>query len=147
MPIDVKGDRVFVCPVPGREAEVGALRDLIEALGGTLVCADRIKLGDFEACLAAADVVVIPLCPESIADPQVAALVDAAAQAGKRVVGVWLTGCEGLSVPPSLDRVGSGAVENNGEKIRKAVFGKEPVWEEPDGSPRPPQQLPRKKKC
>lgn len=147
MPIDVEGDRVFVCPVPAREPEVAALRDMIEGLGGTLICADRRELGDFEACMAAADVVVIPLCPESIADPRVADLVEAAVRAGKRVVGVWLTGCEGLSVPPSLDRVGSGAVENKGEKIRKAIFGKETVWEEPNGKPRPPQTLPRKKKC
>lgn len=147
MPIQVKGDNVFVCPVPGREAEVAGLRDLIEALGGTLVGADRVELGDFEDCLSAADVVVIPLCPESIADPHVAALIDAAARAGKRVVGVWLTGCEGLAVPPTLDQVGSGAVENTGEKVRQAVFGKEPVWEDPDGKPRPPQTLPRKRKC
>lgn len=147
MPIDVKGDRVFVCPVPAREAEVAALRDMIEGLGGALICDDRRELGDFEACVAAADVVVIPLCPETIADPRVADLVQAAVRAGKRVVGIWLTGCEGLAIPPALDRVGSGAVENKGEKIRKAVFGKEPLWEEPDGRPRPPQTLPRKKKC
>lgn len=147
MPIDVQGDKVFVCPVPGREAEVAGLRDLIEALGGTLVCPDLETLVDFEQCLDAADVVVIPLCPEIIGDPRVAALADAASRAGKRVVGVWLGGCETEEVPPFLDRVGSAAVTQKAEKVRRAVFGDEAVWETADGKVRPPQRLPRKKKC
>jgi hypothetical protein len=147
MPIKVQGDKVFVCPAPGRETEVAGLRDLIEALGGTLVCPDLSSLDDFESCLEAADVVVIPLCPETMGDPRVAALVEAAARAGKRVVGVWLGGAEGQDVPPFLDAVGSAAVPQVSEKVRRAVFGKEDVWEGPTGQPRPPQQLPRKKKC
>ena len=111
------------------------------------MCPGRETLDGLEGCLDQADVLVIPLCPETVDDPRVHTLAAAAARAGKRVVGIWLGEEDEREVPPFLDRVGSAAVPMATEKVRSAVFGREAIWESPTGKARPPQLLPRKKKC
>lgn len=140
---DVEGTKVLVCPVRGREAEIGALRDRIVSLGGTLVCEKARTPADCETCIDQADVVVVLLCPESVNDPDVKDLVQAASRAGKRVVFVWLEGCEIGELPPFLKLEGDGVVHQDGDDLKKAIIDGETIWKTPDGTRRPDQKIPR----
>lgn len=142
---DVEGTKVLVCPVRGREAEIGALQDRIVTLGGALVCEDARTPADCETCINQAEVLVVLLCPESVYDPDVKDLVQAASRAGRRVIFVWLEGCEIGELPPFLRKEGDGAMGQDGDDLKKAIIDGETIWKMPDGIPRPDQKLPRHK--
>ena len=62
--------------------------------------------------------------------------IKAAAEMGKRIVGVFLHGAKEEDIPPALYEYGDSLVGWNGEKIVKAIEGEYSDWENPDGTPK-----------
>lgn len=65
------------------------------------------------------------------------------AEAGIRVVAIWLH--EEGSLPDSIERLGSSAITSGSTKIKEVLDGVEVIWEEPSGIERPQQKVPRNK--
>ena len=69
----------------------------------------------------------------------------AAAEAGKRIIGVYLQGAKDEDIPSELKEYGDNLVGWNGDKIVRAINGEDFDWENADGSPKlnNPETLPR----
>ena len=69
----------------------------------------------------------------------------AAAEAGKRIIGVYLQGAIDDDIPSELKEYGDNLVGWNGDKIVRAINGEDFDWENADGSPKlnNPETLPR----
>ncbi len=141
---DIKDKNVYVLPVPGRDAEIAKIRDRVVAAGGVLVCEDKPDLKDWKTCVAACDVVVVLICPES-GTPEIAAILEEAARQGKEIIGVWLDEAQDPTVPEVLERIGDSVVVDTLEAITEAVIDGKSVWQDPTGQKRPNQKTPRHK--
>ena len=69
----------------------------------------------------------------------------AAAEAGKRIIGVYLQWAKDEDIPSELKEYGDNLVGWNGDKIVRAINGEDFDWENADGSPKlnNPETLPR----
>ncbi|MER8370224.1 TIR domain-containing protein [Mesorhizobium sp. M0902] len=141
--------KAYVCPVPGREQKIAAIKKMIVDAGGELICDDKQTIAGFEVCIDQCDVIVILICPETD-NADYEAAIDYAKKINKRIVGIWLDetaegGGGGVSIPAALDREGDAVVEPTIESVKKAVIEKERIWKEPDGTKRAVQKTPRHK--
>lgn len=140
----VRGQSVWVLPVKGRAPDVEALRQNLAAMGATVVCPDEIELRDWEKCLAAATVVVVPLCTESLGDKDIKAVVVSASREGKRIIGIWLDEVE-TEIPVWIEREGNAVVVSTPEDIQDVVIEGKDVWQTSKRKTRPKQPTPRHK--
>lgn len=136
-------NKVWVCPVSGRESIIERLKEMVEAEGGELVYRDRTTLDGYHECVEAADVIVILICEETRADATYNAIVELASRLGRRVIGVWLDETEEESVPPPIEMHGDAVIRIKPEEVKRAVIEGEQLWNLPTGKPRPTQPLPR----
>jgi hypothetical protein len=137
--------KAYVLPVTGREAVIVKLKQLVVAMGGALVCDDKGTLEGFDACVEAADVIVVLICEETTNSPTVKRIIEMASRLGKRIIGVWLDEAVSDTVPAILDSQGDAVIGMNGEDIKQAVIDGERVWKVPSGKKRPDQKTPRHK--
>ncbi|MBP2295098.1 hypothetical protein [Azospirillum rugosum] len=137
--------KVYVFPVPGREADVEELKRLIRAGGCSIVCANE-SIDAFEQCVGEADVVVILICPESANDKVAEQVAELANKLGKRVVGVWASDVQAGKLPLSLHRHGDATVRLNAVELAVSVCQGGTAWVTPDGNPRPKPKTPRHNK-
>jgi len=136
--------KVYVLPVAGREAEVNTIRGLIEAAGCEIVCEDT-PIDMFESCIAAADVVVILICAETVGEKIVADAIRAANAGGKRIVGVW-SAVPGVDAPPEdLEKLGDAILAWTPDKLGPLICEGEVLWQTSGGGQRPPPKTPRHK--
>jgi hypothetical protein len=59
----------------------------------------------------------------------------------KRIVGVWSHGSNGCDLPAALNDYADAVVGWNGQRIIDAINGDIDGWENPDGTPFPPQEI------
>lgn len=70
--------------------------------------------------------------------------IDYAVKHGKQIVGVWALGENGCEVPDSLKKYADAVVVGwRGDRIIDAIEGRIKDWENPDGTMRPLQSIPR----
>jgi hypothetical protein len=136
--------KVYVFPVPGRQAEIAELKRLIEAAGCEIVCPDD-PPESFEHCAQEADVVVILICPQTLDDNLIGPVVELANRTGKRIVGVWAADAEPGKLPRSLNRYGDSNIRIDAKDIAAAICRGEAVWVTPEGKPREKPKTPRHK--
>ena len=136
--------KVYVFPVPGHQAEITALKGLIEAAGCIIVCPNDPPEA-YEHCVREADVVVILICPETIDDKLIGPVVELANKLGKRIIGVWAADAEPGKLPQSLNRYGDSNIRVDQEEVAAAVCRGETVWVTPEGKSRPKPKTPRHK--
>jgi hypothetical protein len=138
--------KVYVVPLPPTRAkELDKLKQLIETGGCELVCRDD-PIEKADDCIAAADVVVILICAETLGDPAVDGLVELASRLGKRVIGVWADDAKPQDLPSSIERRGDATIRLDPEEIERAVCGGQTPWHDPTGKQRPRPKTPRHKK-
>jgi hypothetical protein len=99
----------------------------------------------FEACVEAADVIVILICAETTNSPDIKSIIEMGSRLGKRIIGIWLDETVSDVVSPSLDSEGDAVIGMDSEAIRKAVILGESIWTVPSGKTRPTQKTPRHK--
>ena len=87
-------------------------------------------------------VVLTPPCAE---DPELDGAVGSAVGSGGRAVGIWPKGAEERSLPPILEKIGSGAVVWDPKKLAGVLSDEETSWETPTGVPRPAPKTKRNK--
>lgn len=136
--------KAYVFPVPGREADIGLLKKLIEAGGCVVVCPND-PINAFEHCVEEADVAVILICPETVDDKLTGQLVALANRLSKRIVGVWAANAEPGKLPASLHRYGDANVRFDAGELAASVCQGESIWVTPEGKPRPKPKTPRHK--
>ncbi|MEQ1955207.1 hypothetical protein [Mesorhizobium sp. CN2-181] len=135
--------RVYVCPVPEHPGAIATIKNAVLAASGVLVGETDTDLGPYKARVAACDIVVILICPETIGSADIAAVVAEATRLGKRIIGVWLD--ETVKGEPDwLAREGDGAVPLDQGKIETVIKG-ERHFDDPRGKPLPQKPTPRHK--
>jgi len=138
-------NKVYVFPVPGRAADIEVLKQLVVAGGCVVHCMDD-PPDAYEQCVKEADVVVILICPETLADALVASVVQLANRLGKRIVGVWAADAEPNKLPDCLHRYGDANVRIDAAELAGTVCQDQSIWVTPGGDPRPKPRTPRHKK-
>lgn len=136
--------KAYVVPIPGRDADIAALKKIIESAGCVLVCAAE-KLDEFDTCLRAADVVVVLICPETYDDRLIGHIVVLANKFGKRVVGVWSADADESKLPQTLHRYADSVVRIAETEMGESICGGEVKWLTPKGEPFPTPRTPRHK--
>lgn len=141
----IKSTKVYIFPVPGREGELQKIKERLEALGCDVLCwGEAVELSP--QCIAAADVLVILICDETLTDQTTARAVELASRLGKRIVGVWAADADSDNLPPCLNQHGDANVRPEAEELSAAICDGDPVWVTPNGEPRPKPRTPRHKK-
>jgi len=69
--------------------------------------------------------------------------IEHAERLGKRIVGVWDQGAQGVDIPDALEKYGSAVVGWNAERIKGAIDGSINNWETPDGTAAPKREVKR----
>lgn len=69
--------------------------------------------------------------------------IEYAEKLGKRIVGVWDHGAEGVDIPDALEKYASAVVGWNTERIKGAIEGTINNWETPEGVVAPPREVKR----
>jgi hypothetical protein len=136
--------KVYVFPMPVREADIDTLKKLIKAGGCVVVCSDD-PTHAFDHCVEEADVAVILICPETIDDKLTGPVVELANRLGKRIVGVWAADAEPNKLPRSLHRHGDANVRLDAHELAASVCQGESIWVTPKGESRPKPITPRHK--
>lgn len=71
--------------------------------------------------------------------------IEYAEKQGKRIIGVWDHGAEGVDIPDALEKYASAVVGWHTERIKGAIEGTINNWETPNGMTAPPREVKRYK--
>ena len=69
--------------------------------------------------------------------------IERAEQLGKRIVGVWDQGAQGVDIPDALEKYASAVVGWNADRIKGAIDGSINNWETPEGVTAPQREVKR----
>lgn len=69
--------------------------------------------------------------------------IEYAEKLGKRIVGVWDQGAQGVDIPDALEKYASAVVGWNTERIKGAIDGSINNWETPEGVTAPKREVKR----
>lgn len=124
--------RVYIYPVPQRDADIEDLRIALKAID----CAEEVgAVGD-------AEVVVVLICVDTPNDARLAEIASAAANGKLQAVGIYAGDSDG-SLPEVLERYGTSAIPLDLDKLRRVICGGERIWTDAGGKPRAEQEMDR----
>ncbi|MBB3973494.1 hypothetical protein [Hansschlegelia beijingensis] len=131
------------------DVQTESLIAALEAAGFEVICIESLE--ELMALLASEDpdeiVLVILLSINCEENSDLESAVNACAQAGARVVGIWpRTVNKEAQLPDCLIEKGSSVTTTNPASIKAAITGDTPIWEAPNGDLRPVPPL-RRNKC
>lgn len=90
-----------------------------------------------------ASALVVLISPNTHKSDYVNWEIEYAAKLGKPVIGVWCHGASEADVPEKLAELGDVVVGWHADRIIDALEGRLTVWEQPDGTERPKQNVVR----
>lgn len=90
-----------------------------------------------------ASALVVLISPDTHKSDYVNWEIEYAAKLGKPVIGVWCLGASSADVPEKLAELGDAVVGWRADRIIDALEGRLTIWEQPDGTERPKQDVVR----
>lgn len=136
--------RAFVFPANQHAADIEKIEQFIKA-ACEVVC-DGPSFPDAEACLRAADVLIVLICSETTTDSALAELIATASHIGKRVVGIWAPGTmDDAQLPSAFNKYGDAVIVLDPKAVKDAICGGSIIWTTPKGAIRPNPKTPRHK--
>ena len=147
---------IFISHIHEDDDGLGKLKDLLKGHGMTVrdysIHADNpnnahdenyIKYRILAPRINQSSTLVVYISPETKNSKWVDWEIEYALKNDKRIVGVWEFGNNGCDIPESLNKHGHAVVGWRGSRIIDAIEGGINDWENPDGTKRPPQTIPR----
>jgi peptidoglycan hydrolase-like protein with peptidoglycan-binding domain len=114
-------------------ATIAAVRALLASAG--LALDGELPPANAPSCLNANPVLLVLLDPDLGADAGLEAAMIAAANAGRRIIGIWPKGTDG-DAPPAFKKYSADQVIWDAARLRKAICGMdEPSYDTPTGAP------------
>lgn len=147
---------IFISHVHEDDEGLGKLKDLLKRHGMNprdySVNADNpnnahddnyIKSGILAPRIRQSSTLVVYISPKTKSSQWVDWEIEYALKNDKRIVGVWEFGENGCDVPESLKKYADAVVGWRGNRIIDAIQGRINDWENPDGTKRSSQPIPR----